>query len=132
MICLRDGTVGKDVVLIDPQSLSNDGSKTVSLLEVSDDGSLLVYGIRTGGEDEVEVRFYDVAKRTDRAERLPRGRYYGLSLTADNKTLFYSHYGRLGSRIYRRAVESRPEEESTRRVHAGRDHRAECRTAKTS
>jgi prolyl oligopeptidase len=99
VICLREGLDGKDLVLIDPQRFGGDGSKTVTLLDVSKDGTLLVYGVRTGGEDEVAVRFFDVDGRADRPGELPRARYFGVSITPDKQTLFYSRHGTEGSRV---------------------------------
>ena len=112
VICFRDGFEGNDVVLLDPQQLSADGSKTVSLLDVSKDGSLLVYGIREGGEDEVAVRFFDVVKRADRPEQMPKARYFGVSLTPDNATLYYARHGAEGSRVYRKQVAAPPADET--------------------
>src|SRR5262249_52799146 len=80
VICLREGYSGDDVALIDPHKLSSDGSKTATLLDVSHDGKLLVYGIRNGGEDELEVHLFDVDSRRDVSSVLERGRYFGVSL----------------------------------------------------
>jgi prolyl oligopeptidase len=81
VICLREGRNGEDEILIDPHQLSRDGSKTVSLLDVSHDGKLLAYGIRVGGEDELEVHFFDVDQRIDTPDVLERARYFGVSLS---------------------------------------------------
>ena len=97
----RVGIDGEDEVLIDPHALSTDGSVSVSLMDISQDGSLLVYGIRHGGEDEVEVRLLDVATRTDLPERLPRDRYMSVVLTPDRSTLYYSRETDNGPRAYR-------------------------------
>lgn len=99
VICMRQGLSGSDTVLIDPHSINGNGSTTVSLIDVSQDGSLVIYGVRQGGEDEVEVRLFDVSRRADLPDRLPRGRYFGVSLTPDNRTLYYSWHGEEGSRV---------------------------------
>jgi putative membrane-bound dehydrogenase-like protein len=112
VICLREGKDGRDEILIDPHKLSNDGSKTVTLLDVSQDGKLLAYGIRIGGEDELEVHFYDVDKRLDTPDVLERGRYFGVSLSADKQTLFYSRHRQEGSRVYRRGLDANSEKET--------------------
>jgi len=112
VLCLRDGNKADDEILIDPQKLSADGSKTVSLLDASQDGKLLAYGIRVGGEDEVEVRLFDVDKRADTADRLERARYFGVSLSFDKRTVFYSRHGKEGSRVYRRGLGAAAEKET--------------------
>lgn len=70
---MRRGLQGADEVLIDPMSISNDPSTSVSILDASIDGTLLAYAIRQGGEDEIEVRFFDVPNRKDLADALPKG-----------------------------------------------------------
>ena len=49
---MRQGLQGADEVLIDPISVSNDPSTSVSALDTSDDGTLLAYAIRQGGEED--------------------------------------------------------------------------------
>jgi putative membrane-bound dehydrogenase-like protein len=112
VICLREGKDGEDEILLDPHTLSDDGSKTVTLLDVSHDGKLLAYGIRVGGEDELEVHFLDVDRRVPTPDVLERGRYFGVSLSADKQTLFYSRHRQEGSRVYRRGLGPNPEKET--------------------
>ena len=103
-LCMSEGVSGEPRVLIDPLTLAPDKSKTVSLYEVSEDGRRLIYGIRSGGEDEVALKFFDVDSGADLPLELPRGRYFGVSLTPDGKTLFYTLHGKEGSRVYARTV----------------------------
>ncbi len=63
VIYMRDGMKGEDQVLIDPHPWSDDNRTSANMLGVSNDGTIMAYGIRQGGEDEVEVRFLDVMKR---------------------------------------------------------------------
>jgi prolyl oligopeptidase len=92
VIAMREGPDGRDVVLIDPHPLSPDKSVSVSLLDVSRDGRLLAYGVRTGGQDEVTVRFFDVDARKDLDDSLPAGRYSGIAITPDRAGVFYSRF----------------------------------------
>ena len=100
VIYMREGLDGEDQVLIDPHPMSEDHRTSVTMLGVSDDGRLLVYGIRQGGQDELEVRFFDIDQRQDLPDRLERGRYFGISLTPDNKGFYYTHFTFMGSRVY--------------------------------
>jgi prolyl oligopeptidase len=100
IIYMREGLDGEDQVLIDPHPMSEDHRTSVNLLGVSNDGELLVYGIRQGGQDEVEVRFFDVDERRDLPDRLERGRYFGISLMPDNEGFYYTHFTFVGSRVY--------------------------------
>ncbi len=101
IIFMREGLEGEDVVLIDPHSMSSDHSTSVSLQEVSKDGTLLAYGIREGGEDEVVIKFFDIEKRMDLEDILPKGHYFGLSIMPDKSGFYYSrHVASVGSRVY--------------------------------
>lgn len=79
-----------DVRLIDARRLSTDANASVSIATISNNGNLLVYGVRHGGADEQTIHFYDVPKRADIQDELPLARYSGFGMTRDAKTLFYS------------------------------------------
>ncbi len=109
LLCVRKGLGGSDEVLIDPHPMSPDRTTSVTLLEVSDDGRLLAYGIREGGQDEVEMRLLDVEARNDLADRLPKARYGSVSITPDRKAIFYSKYdSAVGPRLHRHALGADP------------------------
>jgi len=100
VVYMREGVKGKDEVLIDPHTMSADKSVSVNLYEVSQDGKLLCYGIREGGQDEERVRLFDVDARVDVADSLPKAMYMGVSLTPDKSGLYYSRYTPEGCRVY--------------------------------
>jgi prolyl oligopeptidase len=104
VIYMREGFNGQDQVLIDPHPMSPDKTTSVSLLDVSKDGSLVAYGIREGGEDEVTVKLFEVDTRTNRQDVLPKGRYFGVSILPDNSGLYYSRHQDAGSRVYYHAM----------------------------
>jgi len=93
---VQDGT-GTPRVLIDPNTLSTDG--TVSLMEysLSDDGALLAYSVSRGGSDRREVRVRDVGTGRDLADKLEWVKFSGLDWTPDNKGFFYNRYPPTGS-----------------------------------
>jgi prolyl oligopeptidase len=97
---LRRGAAGKDEVIIDPHPWSSDRSVTASLLDVSRDGTLLAYGVRKGGEDEVEVRLLDVERRRELPDRLPKGRFLGVALKPDKSGFYYARHGKRGTRVH--------------------------------
>ncbi len=103
-ICMRTGFDGKDQVLVDPASVG-DESHSINLMGISEDGKLIAYGVRRGGEDEVEVRLLDVDRRELLPFRLPRARYAGISMKNDRSGIFYSRYvtGQ-GARVYYHAM----------------------------
>jgi prolyl oligopeptidase len=100
-IYMRVGIHGKDERLIDGTKMSADGNTSVNLMGLSEDGAILVYGVRVGGADEAEIHFFDVSLRKDRADVLPSGRYSGLRMSLDNKVVYYSrYYPHEGSRVF--------------------------------
>jgi prolyl oligopeptidase len=100
VIYFRQGAEGEDQVLIDPHKLSEDQSISVNLQDVSEDGHLLVYGLRKGGEDEITPKVFDVDARKDLSDEMPRARYFGFSLTPDNAGFYYTYFSsETGSRV---------------------------------
>jgi prolyl oligopeptidase len=100
ILYVRKGARGKDEVLIDPHPLSPDHRTSVNLLDVVEDGSLVAYGVQSGGEDENTVRFRDVNTGKDLADVLPRARYSGISVTPDRKGVYFSRLEKEGPRVY--------------------------------
>jgi prolyl oligopeptidase len=99
ILYLREGLDGEDEVLLDPHPMSADGSVSISTMAISNDGTLLAYGVRTGGEDEVELRVLDVKSRRDLPDRLPRARFGSVNFLPDNSGFFYMRFGAEGGRI---------------------------------
>ncbi len=86
----RDGYDGEEKLLIDPHGLSEDNRTSVSLMEVSQDGKLFAYGIRQGGEDEVEIHWRDVETGEELTDVHPRKRYGDISILPDKTGFYYA------------------------------------------
>ena len=104
VLCLRKGEGGQDEVLIDPHPLSADHSTSVTLEDVARDGRLLAYGVRQGGEDEVNIRFLDVDSRQNLADELPKADYFSVSIKPDKSGAYYSRRTSDGPRLYYHAM----------------------------
>jgi prolyl oligopeptidase len=107
IIYMRYGVEGKDEVLVDPHPLSADKTTSVTLMAVSDDGHVIVYGLRQGGEDEVVPRIFNVDHKEQLAQ-LPKARYLDAVLAPDTKTLYYGKMTPQGPRIYRHKIGDNP------------------------
>ena len=59
---------------------------------MAEDGSLVTYASREGGEDEIEMHFRDVATGEDLEASLEKARYFGAQLTHDKKHLVYTKF----------------------------------------
>jgi len=104
ILYVRQGLNGKDEVLIDPHTLSADHTTDISLLDASNDGKLIAYSVRTGGQDETELRVMDVDKRKD-VEQLPNALYRGVSMKTDGSGFYYNLQRRdTGLRVFYHAI----------------------------
>ncbi len=111
VLFVRDGARGSERVLIDPATLDSTFKTSITLLDVSLDGRIAIYGIRRGGEDEVEPHFLDVVSGREVAPPMPRARYIGLQLDRTAKTLWYSRWEAKGPRVWVRALSQSAEHE---------------------
>ena len=79
-------------MILDPNTLSSDGTVAVSGLQVSPDGKLLAYSLSASGSDWQEWKVRDVATSKDLSDHLKWVKFSGVSWTRDNKGFFYSRY----------------------------------------
>ncbi len=79
-------------VLLDPNTLSPDGTIALTTTAVSEDGRLLVYGTAQSGSDWNEFRVRDVATGADRVDHLRWIKFSGAAWTHDGQGFFYSRY----------------------------------------
>lgn len=102
-IYLREQGSKADKLLIDAASAGADHATTVELLNVSGDGSLLAYGVRQGGRDQLSIHFRDLKTNTDlAADTLPEARYiyWALPIAPDRSSVYYIKFEDAGPRIY--------------------------------
>lgn len=79
-------------VLLDPNTLSPDGTVALSGAAVSDDGHWLAYGLATAGSDWQEWKVRDVHTGEDLADHLRWVKFSGASWAKDGRGFFYSRY----------------------------------------
>jgi prolyl oligopeptidase len=91
-IYVRNGWKGLDERLIDATTLSTDQNTSVNILDISQEGDLLVYGVRQGGADELTIHTLNVKGKTELPDVLPSSRYFGVSLSPGSKGLYYSRF----------------------------------------
>ena len=99
-IYVRPGLHGQDERLVDATKLSADQNTSVQIDDIAKDGTLLVYGTRSGGADEQAVHIYDVAKKQDLQDSLPLARYSGIELSPDKLGLYYARFDPTGSLVF--------------------------------
>jgi prolyl oligopeptidase len=100
-IYMRKGLHGADERLIDASKLSTDQNTSVNMLNLTEDGALMAYGVRVGGADEVEVHFLDIASRKESGDVLRRARYSGVVISPDKAGVYYSKlFPHEGTRVF--------------------------------
>ncbi|HSE16742.1 MAG TPA: prolyl oligopeptidase family serine peptidase [Pyrinomonadaceae bacterium] len=79
-------------MVLDPNTLSTDGTVALSGMQVSPDGKLLAYSLSASGSDWQEWKVRDVATSKDLSDDLKWVKFSGASWTRDGKGFFYSRY----------------------------------------
>ena len=79
-------------VLLDPNTLSKDGTVALTQWEVSPDGKHLAYGLASAGSDWNEFRVLEVDSAKDIGDTLGRIKFSGISWTRDGQGFFYSRF----------------------------------------
>ena len=90
VIYRQTGLDGAPDVLLDPNTLSPDGTTKLSVFSVSKDGSLAIYGLSEGGSDWLEYRVLDVATKQPLADVVEWVKVSGAAWAG--KGFFYSRY----------------------------------------
>ena len=78
--------------LLDPNTLSSDGTVAVVGHAISDDGKLLAYGTAASGSDWMEWHVRDVDTGRDLSDDIQWVKFSGASWTKDGKGFFYSRF----------------------------------------
>ncbi len=89
---VADEVGGHARVLLDPNTLSEDGTRALSGFSVSDDGSMVAYGVSDGGSDWQEFFVRDVATGRDLGDHIRWVKFSGASWTHDGAGFYYSRY----------------------------------------
>ncbi len=79
-------------VLLDPNTLSEDGTVALSGIAISKDGKLMAYGTSTSGSDWQEWKVRDIETGKERTDYIQWVKFSGASWTKDNQGFFYSRY----------------------------------------
>ncbi len=83
---------GEPRILIDPNTLSEDGTIALSGLAISHDGNLMTYGLSTSGSDWTEWKVRDIETGEDLSDLIQWVKFSGASWTHDGQGFFYSRY----------------------------------------
>jgi prolyl oligopeptidase len=84
-------------VLLDPNTLSADGTVALTAWLPSHDGSLLAYAVSGGGSDRQTIHVRDTQSRIDRADRLQWVKFASMAWLPDNSGFYYLRFPEPGS-----------------------------------
>ena len=92
VLYVADALDAEPRVLLDPNTLSSDGTVALDGYVVSDDGKWMAYGIAKAGSDWEEWRVREVATGKDREDRLEWVKFSGASWAPDGSGFYYSRF----------------------------------------
>jgi prolyl oligopeptidase len=97
ILYVRDGLQGKDRVLLDPNTLSKDGTTALDWWFPSRDGKYVAYGLSQNGSEQSVLHIREVATGKDLKDEIDRTRYCSVAWLPDGDGFFYTRNPRPGS-----------------------------------
>lgn len=79
-------------MLLDPNTLSEDGTVAISGPSVSKDGEYLAYGLNSSGSDWMTIKVMSVRDKKPQPDTLSWVKFSSISWTLDGKGFFYGRY----------------------------------------
>lgn len=89
---VQHGLGGEPDVLLDPSTLSEDGTVSLGMVGVSDDGEHLAYGTSGSGSDWVTIRVMRVRDKEHLPDTLSWVKFSRIAWTRDGQGFFYSRF----------------------------------------
>jgi prolyl oligopeptidase len=90
VFCSQMSLLDNPVVVLDPNTLSNDGTTSLSGIDISKDGNYLAYGISKAGSDWVEIHVKDIVSKKDLTDVIKWVKFSGIAWKGNG--FYYSRY----------------------------------------
>jgi len=97
VLYVQEGLNGEARVLIDPNTLSEDGTVAMVNYVLSEDGRLVAYACASGGSDLQEIRVREVDSGRDLPEVLRWCRFSAIAWKHDSSGFYYNRYPQPGT-----------------------------------
>ena len=92
VLYMADGVNGEPEVLIDPNTLSEDGTVSMASTELSPKVSFLAYMLSDGGTDWKTIHVRDTSKKSDLTDIIKGIKFSNIAWLPDESGFFYSRY----------------------------------------
>ncbi len=90
----QEGMSGEPKVLIDPNTLSKDGTVALNGMGITEDGARMAYALADAGSDWVTWHVRDITTGKDLPDKVEWSKFSGASWVKDNSGFFYEAYER--------------------------------------
>ena len=97
VLYVRDGSAGSDRALVDPNTLSAEGTTALDWWYPSNDGRLLAYGVSSSGDEISTLHVLDVETGKLLSDTIERTRAASVAWLTDSKGFYYTRYPAPGS-----------------------------------
>ncbi|CAI9758023.1 unnamed protein product [Fraxinus pennsylvanica] len=92
VLYIQDSLDGQPEILLDPNTLSQDGTVSLRMCSASEDAKYLAYGISTSGSDWVTIKVMRIEDKIVEPDTVSWVKFSSISWTHDSKGFFYSRY----------------------------------------
>ncbi|HSU95281.1 MAG TPA: prolyl oligopeptidase family serine peptidase [Gemmatimonadaceae bacterium] len=92
VLYVQHGLKGVRKMVLDPNTLSTDGTVALGVWDATENGKYLAYAVATAGSDWEEIRVRDVEKGADLSDTLKWVKFSNIAWTKDHKGFFYSRF----------------------------------------
>lgn len=90
VFCSQTSLLDNPVVVLDPNTLSDDGTTSLSGMDISKDGNYLAYGISKAGSDWVEIHVKDIVSKKDLTDVIKWVKFSGIAWKGNG--FYYSRH----------------------------------------
>ncbi len=97
VLYVQDGLGGAPRPLVDPNTLSPDGTTALTALAVDDAGTQVAYGLSERGSDRQDILVREIATGTDRPDRLRWAKFASIAWRKDGSGFFYNRFPEPGT-----------------------------------
>lgn len=97
VLYVREGLSGAARLLLDPNTLSEDGTVALTDFTVNEDGTLVAYALSSAGSDRQDVFVRDVVSGRDLPDRLGWVKFSSIAWLHDGRGFYYTRFPEPGT-----------------------------------